>query len=351
MRRRLLLLPLVASLGLASVAPAAPPEAALEIDALLYLGPALQLENVSLWPVYSREPSDPLGAALVPLPEAQEQGWAVVRERGGQGDAVDELVLENRGERPILVLAGTLVKGGRQDRQIGQDFIVPARKTVPVAAFCVEHGRWTAEREGQATGGLFKAQKALATKAVRSSGQYKGDQGEVWSQVAKENARAGKAPASGTLLAALEDADEASQRRRARILAAATERLAALAGEPRAPLGLAYAVDGKVREVRVFNHPALFQRVAETLLRTVALEADLAQREAQAAGRAIHTAPADPRQVAALVQRVARLQAEESHNKAGNVVRERKDGAVWNTDCASQDDPARPATRSFMFAE
>src|SRR5439155_384601 len=75
---------------------------------------------------------------------------------------VNPLVIENPGKLPLLVLAGTVVRGGKQDRQIGADFVIEAGKTVPVDAFCVEHGRWDATRDGVATGGRFKSEKVLA---------------------------------------------------------------------------------------------------------------------------------------------------------------------------------------------
>jgi hypothetical protein len=71
-----------------------------------------------------------------------------------------------------LVLAGTLLKGGKQGRQVGQDFIVPRKKTVAAEAFCVEQGRWTARRNGKDTRGIFRAKKSLAAKKVRESAQY-----------------------------------------------------------------------------------------------------------------------------------------------------------------------------------
>ena len=46
---------------------------------------------------------------------------------------MNTLVIENKGDVPIYVLAGTVVKGGKQDRQIGQDFIIEGKKTVKAA--------------------------------------------------------------------------------------------------------------------------------------------------------------------------------------------------------------------------
>ena len=387
-----------AAWGEAGDAPAAgggpEPESVADLGGDLYLGRPIAIENVTAWPVYSRQPADPVGRDFVTLAEAEARGEAVVREVGmverqapimpaaqqaasrrrpqlqmnqlananeaddGQyveraepAGRVNELVLENRGKRPILVLAGTLVKGGRQDRQVGQDFIVGPGKTVAIDAFCVEHGRWTATRDGVATGGVFKSQPTLSTKAVRSAAQFKGDQQAVWDNVAATNSAAGKAPSSGTLMATIEDGDREATARRARIARALSEGFATLARAPHPPVGLAYAIDGKLREVRSFSHPALFDRLVETLVNTVAIEGDLAQRQARASGRPAWAGTADARQVVALVRAVAAAPEKRAQTKAGNVNGTRKGAAGWSAECFDGEKAARPVTQNVMSAD
>ena len=58
---------------------------------------------------------------------------------------VNRLVLVNNSKRPLLLLAGEIVTGGKQDRVIGKDRIVPAESDpVDLSVFCVEPGRWVA---------------------------------------------------------------------------------------------------------------------------------------------------------------------------------------------------------------
>lgn len=334
------------------------------LDDELYLGLAIHVENVTVWPVYSRTRAESFEGDFITLAEAQDRGWAVVREIGATvrvaGNAlghvpevsgsVNELVIENLGPRPILVLAGTLLKGGKQDRQVGQDFVVPAGKTVAVDAFCVEQGRWSAVRDGAATQGVFEAQQALATTAVRSSGQYKQDQGEVWANVARENRAAGKAPSSGTFFATVEDADQGAQTRRHRFTVVITREIGRLLDRDHAPIGLAYAVDGQVREVRAFTHPRVFERFLVTLVGTIAIEGDLAQQAALRSGREIHEQAAAPEQVTDLVRGAAKVAAKKRKTKAGNVNAVRKSDEVWNSDCYADEAQEAPVTRSFMYA-
>jgi hypothetical protein len=61
-----------------------------------------------------------------------------------RGDEVNTLVLVNHSKRPLLLLAGEIVTGGKQDRVIAKDRIVPAGgDPVDLSVFCIEPGRWT----------------------------------------------------------------------------------------------------------------------------------------------------------------------------------------------------------------
>ena len=58
---------------------------------------------------------------------------------------VNRLVLVNNSKRPLILLAGEIVTGGKQDRVIGKDRLVPAESDpIDLGVFCVEPGRWTA---------------------------------------------------------------------------------------------------------------------------------------------------------------------------------------------------------------
>src|SRR5271156_6778492 len=67
---------------------------------------------------------------------------------------VNRLVLINNSKRPLLLLAGEIVTGGKQDRVIGKDRIVPPESDpVDLSVFCVEPGRWVATSEHFGTSG------------------------------------------------------------------------------------------------------------------------------------------------------------------------------------------------------
>jgi hypothetical protein len=104
----------------------------------------------------------------------------------GGGAEVNRLVLVNNSKRPLLLLAGEIVTGGKQDRVIGKDRLVPAESDpIDLSVFCVEPGRWVG------TSMKFGAMKgAMAAPGVRGSAMAYNDQAKVWSEVRKAQADA-----------------------------------------------------------------------------------------------------------------------------------------------------------------
>jgi hypothetical protein len=90
---------------------------------------------------------------------------------------VNELVLVNHGNKPVILLAGELVSGGKQDRIIAKDRIVPVgAEPLPLDVFCVEHGRWS-------SGDKFSAANTMVHPSVREKAAVDQEQTQVWSAV------------------------------------------------------------------------------------------------------------------------------------------------------------------------
>jgi hypothetical protein len=171
-----------------SSSPAPPPEGGWRLlDPVTY-------ENISVFPVVSSSTQDT--SAFLTLDEGLSNGDVLVSEQGAAGLArtrngrpavipdynrtsasVNQLVLVNRSKRPLLLLAGELVSGGKQDRIIAKDRIVaPGSDPLPLDVFCVEHGRWS-------SGSQFKDAKTIVHPSVREQAALKQDQNDVWSAV------------------------------------------------------------------------------------------------------------------------------------------------------------------------
>ncbi|MHC4972805.1 MAG: ARPP-1 family domain-containing protein [Planctomycetota bacterium] len=259
------------------------------LDAHHTLGASVAVSNLTVWPVFTDRSLD-LGEFLT-LSEALAKGEAEVREQDSDG-RVDTLVLENKADLPILICAGTVVAGGKQDRQIGQDFVVQAKATTPIDAFCVEQGRWTSVRQGEQTDLKFTISEAIAVRSVRSAGQYEKNQGRVWKQVAEIKLSAlsdlsehRDVPAfrSSSLAVVMDATSKAVGPTLEKYAKAVRSHFAA----QEECIGFAYAINGEPITVRTFAHPRLFRQQFGPFLKTMAAEALLAAdgpaREARAA--------------------------------------------------------------------
>ena len=169
--------------------------------------------DLTVFPVVSSQTYDT--SQFITLDEGIRSGEVVVTEVGNLhgmirrhpqtqaaygGAQVNTLVLVNNSQRPLLLLAGEIVTGGKQDRVVGKDRIVPPESDpVDLGVFCVEPHRWVE------TSGKFDTHASvMAQPSVRKKAMAEKDQQQVWNSVneAKSTmaANAGKAaapPASG----------------------------------------------------------------------------------------------------------------------------------------------------------
>ena len=100
-------------------------------------------ENLTIFLIHGKD--ELKGKTFLTLAEALQKKLAVVHET----KQVNELSIENLSRtEEVFVLAGDIVKGGQQDRIIAFDLIVPPQSKLPLAAFCVEAGRWQQRHRG-----------------------------------------------------------------------------------------------------------------------------------------------------------------------------------------------------------
>ncbi len=101
-----------------------------------------------------------------------------------RGDQVNTLVLVNHSQKPLLLLAGEIVTGGKQDRIVATDRIVPGDSDpIDLSVFCVEHGRWTEESEKFGVTANSPAQSFMVQPQVRQQAMVAKSQQQVWDSV------------------------------------------------------------------------------------------------------------------------------------------------------------------------
>ncbi len=116
--------------------------------------------------------------------EVTELGAAMIRHRPGTSRPdqaqVNKLVLINHSKRPLILLAGEIVTGGKQDRVISKDRIIPpGGDPLPLNVFCVEPGRW------HGASAAFTGKSFMAAPNVREKASVAKNQQEVWNATAE----------------------------------------------------------------------------------------------------------------------------------------------------------------------
>jgi hypothetical protein len=156
--------------------------------------------NLTVFPVVASSTHDT--KEFLTLDEGLKSGEVVVTESGSvggmvrprrpnanveprypvhDGAQVNKLVLVNNSKRPLLLLAGEIVTGGKQDRVIGKDRIVPPESDpIDLDVFCVEPGRWVGSSEKFVPA---PASSVMAAPSVRGKAMADKNQQMVWDQV------------------------------------------------------------------------------------------------------------------------------------------------------------------------
>jgi ARG/rhodanese/phosphatase superfamily protein len=241
-------------------APPAPPalpalEDGTEVGAPIVSG------NLALFPLLARAGApDP---DYLTLDEGMDRGAVSIKEK--TDEQVSELHLTNRGKQPLFVMTGEVIIGGKQDRVISKDMIVPANQEVAIPVRCVEHGRWSGAQRS------FASARAMAHTKLRKQANYKSQQ-DVWNEVSAKNAKRQKAAGNSTGtyrgVAVDKDVEQAVRRYRDDI-----DKVLAQLPTGNRMVGFAVALNGKVVAMEQFASPRLFAKVRDKLLRSYYVEA------------------------------------------------------------------------------
>jgi hypothetical protein len=161
--------------------------------------PPIRHGNLTVFPVVASKSYDT--SDFLTLDEGLKRGEVIVTEMGNgnglirhqmrsgvyipyppqNGPQVNKLVLINNSKLPLILLAGEIVTGGKQDRVIGKDRLVPAESDpIDLSVFCVEHGRWVGTSDRFDTLSMN-----MAAPSVRGSAMAHQNQRMVWDQVGR----------------------------------------------------------------------------------------------------------------------------------------------------------------------
>jgi hypothetical protein len=217
--------------------------------------------NLAFYPVYLPGGGEKLGDVLT-MAEAAETGKFKIAELE-EGASVNNLEVRNDTDKYVVLLAGEMIRGAKQDRIISYDTVIPPGGKFDVDAFCVEAGRWTEVSEH------FTHKKEMAPASVRATAQGKQDQGQVWAEVSKVNADRGTVTGTDALTASYDDPEFQADVKK-------YEKALSDFAKKREVVGVIVVAEGEVKAGDVFANHDLFAAVWPGLLTSYAMDAALA---------------------------------------------------------------------------
>lgn len=276
------------------------------------IGTPIAFERLTIFPVITDQPT--ASNEFITLDQGLRSGSVTITELGANGRArrigrrqlsdgaeVNKLALTNNSGKPLVLIAGEMILGGKQDRIVGHDCVIEASNTpVPLDVFCVEHGRWSGPsafgqsesadarvargntgaggaRAGAGAGGGVGTGSGqgvaaavtvmpMALPSIREKAQAKKSQDEVWGAVAETVTVSGAQSTTSTLNSVYED-------KRVNRKLEIYERAFGNKLTARNVVGVVAAVGGKIISADVFASHALFQAYWPKMLKSYALEA------------------------------------------------------------------------------
>ena len=286
------IVPLVVAVGLVATIPCLAPAGEVSVTSQYKVLEPIRHGNLAVFPVVAAVSHDTQG--FLTLDDGLRSGEVVVSESGvsplvrprhpgiheprqGFGPQVNQLVLVNNSKRPLILLAGEIVTGGKQDRVIGKDRLVPAESDpIDLGVFCVEPGRWTGPKMSfDATG------SPMAAPAVRAKAMADKDQEKVWSEV-----RSAQAGMAAKLPAAAGEVDSTTSYAKVMQNEEVKERVDAVAApiqhdyqslikqlRDHHAVGVVVAVNGEIIWADLFASTSLLEKYWPKLVRSYAAEA------------------------------------------------------------------------------
>ena len=123
------------------------------------------------------------GSQILTMSEAIHRGDLIIREKdNGQ---VSRIELRNNGRRPVFVMAGEIILGGRQNRIVKKDVLIPGRsQTIEIEVYCGEQDRW---QDGKTS---FESSSSLTAPSLRRMAAGSASQDGIWREIDTQLERA-----------------------------------------------------------------------------------------------------------------------------------------------------------------
>lgn len=227
------------------------------------VGQGAQHQNMTMFPLFFEAEA---GVPYLTLDAALEKHLIEITEVSEAGD-VPNLMVTNKGEIPILILAGEELVGAKQNRIVNATFLVAGQVSIKIPVSCVEAGRWN-YRDKEFHSEKRMSSPQLRTKvhqdvnfAIREGRGFRADQGGVWDEIGAKSARMSVHSPTAAMSDIYESYDEK--------LRQYTQNFAVSQNQK----GFLVAVNGKIMGLEVFHSPDSLAHYFDKLIQSYALDA------------------------------------------------------------------------------
>lgn len=231
-------------------------------------------ENLRLYPIYAKESFTNVNKNIgkyTPLNEALVKQKIKITETSDNASSrdaspsVNTLFIQNTSNDTIYIMGGEVVKGGKQDRVIAQDVILPPKsKKVDLNVYCVEHGRWV---HNSGASNEFNSTTGVVSTGVRKMAEIEKDQSQVWDKVREVNVKNNTETSTGTYTALEKSKDYAEK------VGKYVSYFKSQLSNEKNVIGFVAASGDKVIGCDMFATSILFNQQVDNLLKSYATEA------------------------------------------------------------------------------
>jgi len=271
----------------------------LEATSDIRVGAATTFKNLSIFPLLGGEFAT---ADYLTLDEALAQKCTEITEVS-EGGSVPELKVVNSSGKPVFLLDGEELIGAKQNRILNLSILVPAGKTLVVPVSCVEAGRWhhrsrefaSAPRAQYAEGRAMKM--CQVNESMRATGRRTSNQGEVWQNI-DEKFRKFRSSSGTSAMSDIYEQQAVHLEDYVRAFSLSANQV-----------GAAFAIEGKIVGMDLFDSPETLRKLFPKLLRSYGLDA-LDKALSGSEKKKSYTQPATTK-VEAFLKKVAKAEAKE----------------------------------------
>lgn len=215
---------------------------------------------------------------VLTLEEALDKKKAIIHETS----RVNQLKIENISDKStIYIQSGDIVKGGKQDRVLRYDAVIPPKSgKISIDAYCVEAGRWS-QRGTESARRFASAPKKLVSRKAKLAAKHKGSQQDMWNEVdnvqKKLSSNLGKsvksARSESSLLLSLENKDLLKE------ACAYVEHLRDIIDNRTDTVGFVFAISGEINSADIYSSKRIFKKLWPKTLESCSIEAISEQKK------------------------------------------------------------------------